>query len=323
MILRSLDLKDFRNYENLSVSFNDRTNIIYGQNAQGKTNILEAIYLSGVSKSHKGSRDAEMIRFGCQEGHIKTKIERQNSTQTVDIHLKKGKKKGIAINRIPIRVASELFGIIHLIFFSPEDLSIIKNSPKMRRSFMDLELCQLDRIYLSDLNRYNRILSQRSQLLKDMYFNPELKDTLSVWDEQLIHYGTRIMERRERFIEDLFPVIRELHFHISGEKEKLSVYYEPNTSIKEYRNKLFSSLEKDERLGQTTTGPHRDDIKFCIEDVDIRKYGSQGQQRTCALSLKLSEIHLVKKSVGDTPVLLLDDVLSELDRDRQNFQVGS
>ena len=323
MILQSLDLQDFRNYTSLSVQFDRNTNIIFGQNAQGKTNILEAIYMSGVSKSHKGSRDAEMIRFGCEEGHIKTRILRNDRTHTVDIHLKKGRKKGIAINRVPIRTSSDLFGLVHLIFFSPEDLNIIKNAPKLRRRFIDLELCQLDRIYLSDLNRYNKILMQRGQLLKDLYYHPDLKGTLDVWDEQLVEYGTRIIERRMKFVEELSPVIKELHFHISGETEKLSVSYECSTEPRFFREKLFKAREKDERLGQTTIGPHRDDIRFSIDEVDIRKFGSQGQQRTCALSLKLSEIHLVQKSVEDTPVLLLDDVLSELDRARQNFLLDS
>ena len=323
MILEALDLLDFRNYKSLSVKFDKNTNIIYGQNAQGKTNILEAIYMSGVSKSHKGSRDAELIRFGCDEGHIKTKVLKNDRTNIVDIHLKKGRKKGIAINRVPIRVASDLFGILHLIFFSPEDLNIIKSSPKLRRRFMDLELCQIDRIYLSDLNKYNKILMQRNQLLKDIYYHPDLRDTLDIWDEQLASCGAGIIERRQKFIEELSPVIKELHYHISGEKERLSVSYEPNVKKEEFERKLFEAREKDEKLKQTTVGPHRDDIRFCIDDVDIRRFGSQGQQRTCALSLKLSEIHLVKNSVSDMPVLLLDDVLSELDSARQNYLLDS
>ena len=319
MILESLELKNFRNYETLSVQFDERTNIIYGQNAQGKTNILEAAYVSGTSRSHKGSRDREMIRFDCDEGHIRATVRRQNATQTIDIHLKKGRKKGIAINRIPVRRASELLGILNIIFFSPEDLNIIKNSPQMRRLFLDVELCQLDRIYLSDLNHYNKVLAQRGQLLKDLYYHPDLRDTLDVWDAQLVEYGKRIIERRQAFVEELAPVIYEMHYHISGEKEKLSVSYEGNTSVEKFEDELFAARSKDEKLGQTSVGPHRDDIRFAIDNVDIRRFGSQGQQRTCALSLKLSEIHLVKKRIGDTPVLLLDDVLSELDSSRQNF----
>ncbi len=323
MTLKTLELKDFRNYETLSMEFDEKTNIIYGQNAQGKTNILEAIYMSGVSKSHKGSRDSDMIRFGCEEAHIKTRVEKSEHTEVVDIHLKKNRKKGIAINRVPIRVSSELFGILHLIFFSPEDLNIIKNAPKMRRRFMDMELCQIDKIYLSDLNQYNKILAQRSQLLKDLYHHPDLRGTLDIWDDQLCRYGSRIISRRRKFVEELSPIIRDLHYHISGEKERLSVSYESNTTEEGFAEALFKARDKDERMGQTTVGPHRDDIRFCVDEVDIRKFGSQGQQRTCALSLKLSEIHLIKNSVGQMPVLLLDDVLSELDRTRQNFLLDS
>ena len=323
MYLKSLELKDFRNYESLSIELDPGTNIIFGQNAQGKTNILEAIYMSGVAKSHRASRDAEMIRFGCDEAHIRTKVMRTELLQTVDVHLKKNSKKGIAINRVPIRTSGELFGIVHLIFFSPEDLNIIKNAPKMRRRFMDLELSQIDRIYLSDLNRYNKILEQRRQLLKDLYYHPDLKDTLEVWDEQLVDYGTRIIRRRRRFVEELAPVIKDMHYHISGEKEQLSIAYEASASEEDFREKLWKAREKDERLAQTTVGPHRDDIRFAIDDVEIRRFGSQGQQRTCALSLKLSEIHLVRTGVGDTPVLLLDDVLSELDSTRQRYLLDS
>ena len=319
MILESLELQNFRNYGLQTIQFDDQTNIIYGQNAQGKTNILEAAYVSGTSRSHKGSRDREMIRFEQEEAHIRATVRRQNAVQTIDIHLKKGRKKGIAINRVPVRRASDLLGILNIVFFSPEDLTIIKNAPQMRRRFMDAELCQLDRIYLSDLTRYNKILAQRSTLLKDMYHHPELRDTLDVWDAQLVEYGKRIIERRQVFLEELAPVIRRMHGHISGGTEELDVSYEANVSSKDFADALFQARAKDEKLGQTTVGPHRDDIRFAIGGVDIRRYGSQGQQRTCALSLKLSEIHLVEKSIHDTPVLLLDDVLSELDSTRQNL----
>ncbi|MBQ9633160.1 MAG: DNA replication and repair protein RecF, partial [Lachnospiraceae bacterium] len=158
---------------------------------------------------------------------------------------------------------------------------------------------------------------------KDLYYHPDLKDTLEVWDEQLVDYGTRIIRRRRRFVEELAPVIKDMHYHISGEKEQLSIAYEASASEEDFREKLWKAREKDERLAQTTVGPHRDDIRFAIDDVDIRRFGSQGQQRTCALSLKLSEIHLVRTGVGDTPVLLLDDVLSELDSTRQRYLLDS
>ncbi len=323
MILKSIELQNFRNYKLESISFGDKTNIIYGQNAQGKTNILEACYVSGTSRSHKGSRDREMIRFGEEEAHIKATVQRSSSTQTIDIHLKKGRKKGIAINRVPVRRAVELFGILNIVFFSPEDLNIIKNGPNMRRRFMDAELCQLDKIYLSDLGRYNKIITQRASLLKDIYYNPGLSDTLEVWDRQLVEYGSRIINRRKKFIEELAPVILDIHSRISGGREELKISYEPNVSEEAFEEELFNALDRDKRMAQTSVGPHRDDVSFLVDGADIRKYGSQGQQRTCALSLKLSEIHIVEKMIRETPVLLLDDVLSELDSARQEYLLQS
>ena len=169
MIIKSIELKNFRNYEDLNIKFDSGTNILYGDNAQGKTNILESAYVSGTTKSHKGSKDKEMIRFEENESHIRTLVEKKEKQYQIDIHLKKNKAKGIAVNKIPIKKASELFGILNMVFFSPEDLNIIKNGPAERRKFMDMELCQLDKIYMSDLSNYNKVLAQRNQLLKDIY----------------------------------------------------------------------------------------------------------------------------------------------------------
>ena len=186
-----------------------------------------------------------------------------------------------------------------------------------------MELCQLDSFYLYNLNHYNKIVNQRNKLLKDLYLNPGLKETLSIWDSQLASFGSKLIERREIFIEQLGEIIGELHAKLSGGKEKIKIVYEKNVEIDDLEEKLKRNQERDIILKQTTTGPHRDDIVFIVNDVDIRKFGSQGQQRTAALSLKLSEIELVKKSIKDTPVLLLDDVLSELDSSRQNYLLNS
>ena len=324
MLINSLKLIDFRNYEDLDIKFDSGTNILYGDNAQGKTNILEAIYLSATTKSHKGSKDSDIISFGKEEAHIRTIVEKDDVETKIDMHLRKNKTKGIAIDGLKIKKAAELLGLVNVVFFSPEDLSIIKNGPAERRRFIDMELCQLDNFYLYNLNHYNKIVNQRNHLLKDMYFNPDLRDTLKIWDSQLISYGRKIIERRTEFIEDLNDIICLIHMGISGGKERIHIKYEPNSDIERLEDNISSSYDKDIKLKQTTVGPHRDDISFIVTDsdnkvIDIRKYGSQGQQRTAALSLKLSEIELVKKMIKDTPILLLDDVLSELDRNRQNF----
>ena len=323
MILKSIELKNFRNYEDLDLKFDSGTNILFGDNAQGKTNILEAAYVSGTTKSHKGSRDKDMIRFGEDESHIRTIVEKQGKEYQLDIHLKKNRSKGIAINKVPIKKASELFGILNRVFFSPEDLNIIKNGPSERRRFLDAEICQLDKIYLSDLTRYNKILMQRNRLLKDMQHQPQLMETLPVWDMQLVEYGKRLIRRRRQFVEELSEIVTGIHRNISGKREELVLRYEPNIDAEFLEDELNRVREKDRKYAQTSVGPHRDDISFFIRGVDIRKFGSQGQQRTSALSLKLSEIELVRQTIHDTPVLLLDDVLSELDSNRQNYLLNS
>lgn len=323
MIIKSLELQNFRNYENLKLDFDSGTNIFYGDNAQGKTNILEAIYLIATTKSHKGSKDSDIIQFGHEEAHIRSYLYKEDVTRQVDMHLRKSKTKGIAIDSQRIKKAADLLGLLNVVFFSPEDLSIIKNGPAERRRFIDMELCQLDSFYLYNLNHYNKIVNNRNKLLKDLFMNPGLKETLSIWDSQLLSYGSKIIERRSLFIEQLNQIIFDIHNRLSGGKEQIKIVYEKNVEIDHLEEKLRLNQDKDIYLKQTTVGPHRDDISFIVNDIDIRKFGSQGQQRTAALSLKLSEIELVKKSIKDTPVLLLDDVLSELDSNRQNYLLNS
>lgn len=319
MIIESIELKNYRNYERLNLQFDENTNIFYGDNAQGKTNLLEAVYVSGTTKSHKGSKDREIIRFGETEAHICVYVHKNESNYKIDLHLKKNKAKGIAINGIPIKKASDLFGIVNMVFFSPEDLNMIKNGPSERRRFLNVELSQLDKVYLYHLMNYNRVIHQRNMLLKDAFYREDLKDTLSVWDEQLVNFGIPIIERRNHFVNQLNEIVFDIHYQLTGKREKMKVVYEANISPEQFKNQIELSKEKDLKLKTTSVGPHRDDLNFLVEGVDIRKYGSQGQQRTAALSLKLAEIELVKRTIHDTPILLLDDVLSELDSNRQTY----
>ena len=323
MKIKQLKLKNYRNYDFLELEFDESTNIFYGDNAQGKTNILESIYLCGTTKSHRGTKDRDLIKFEKEESHIEAVVEKNGVPFKIDIHLKKNSPKGIAINKIPIKRASELFGIINIIFFSPEDLNIIKNGPSERRRFIDLELAQLDKLYLSDLSNYNRIVNQRNKLLKDVYDKKDLLDTLDIWDLQLINYGNKIINRRNEFISQLNEIIEKVHYKLTGNKENIKVYYEPSIGKLSLEEAILKNREKDIKFKSTSVGPHRDDICIMVNGIDIRKFGSQGQQRTAALSLKLAEIELVKKIIGDTPILLLDDVLSELDKNRQNYLLDS
>jgi DNA replication and repair protein RecF len=318
MNIESLELKNFRNYESLALDLDKGTNIFYGDNAQGKTNILEAVYLCGTTKSHRGSKDKEMIRFQEEESHIRMILNKHQVKHRIDMHLKKNRAKGVAIDGIPIKRASELFGLINLVFFSPEDLHIVKNGPQERRRFMDSELCQLNRLYMMQLMSYNKTVVQRNKLLKEISFSENLKSTLDVWDQQMINYGIPVIRERERFVSQINRILREIHRNLTGGKEEIKIIYEPNVREEDFEKQLRQYRKRDLKFRLSSVGPHRDDFCIKINNIDIRRFGSQGQQRSAALSLKLSEIELVQDLIKDTPVLLLDDVLSELDSSRQN-----
>ena len=323
MYIQSLELKNYRNYDRLIIEFSSGTNILYGDNAQGKTNILEAVYLGATTKSHRGSKDKEIIRFGENESHIRIHLMKQDIGHQIDMHLKKSRTKGAAIDRIPIKRSSDLLGFVPVIFFSPEDLSIIKNGPSERRKFLDIELSQLEKMYLHQLSSYNRVMAQRNNLLKQLAYQRELLDTLDSWDLQLVKYGSEVIRYRQKFIEDLNEIIREIHKNLTGKKEKIVLKYDYSVNYDEFLTVLQRKREIDLKYASTGAGPHRDDIEFLVNGIDIRKFGSQGQQRTAALSLKLAQIELVKRQTGETPILLLDDVLSELDSSRKNYLLDS
>ena len=262
MIINRIELTDYRNYERLELDFDKGTNILFGDNAQGKTNILEAIYVASTTKSHRGCKDSEIIRFGCEEAHIRTYLEKKDEKTRVDMHLRSSRSKGIAIDGQKIKKAADLMGLCNVVFFSPEDLNIIKNGPSYRRRFIDMELCQLDSFYLYNLNNYNKIVNQRNQLLKDLYFNPQLKETIPIWDEQLISYGNKIIERRRQFVCQLNYIIYEIHKKLSGGIEEIKIIYEPDTDEESYADKLKKNHDRDIKSKMTSVGPHRDDFSF-------------------------------------------------------------
>ncbi|MDO4804886.1 MAG: DNA replication/repair protein RecF [Lachnospiraceae bacterium] len=323
MHVKSLDLLNFRNYRTLSLALDPGINIFYGENAQGKTNILEAVYLAGTSKSHRGTRDRDMIRMGEGEGHIRMHVDKNGNDYRIDMHLRKNKSKGIAIGGIQIKRASELFGIVNIVFFSPEDLNIIKSGPSERRRMADRILCETDRIYLSDLTQYGKCLIQRNRLLHDLFANASLESELPVWDEQLVNYGRRIICKRAEFVQMLEGIAAEIHADLTGGSERLTLAYEPNVAEGEFAEKVARCRGTDLKMKSSTVGPHRDDIGIRVNGMDLRLYGSQGQQRTAAISLKLAEIRIIEERIRNKPVLLLDDVLSELDRGRQNYLLGN
>lgn len=327
MTVTNLELKDFRNFSDLSLSLDKGINIFYGRNAQGKTNILEALYTGCTSKSQRAAKDREVIRFGCEEAHVKANIEKNDVPYRIDIHIKKNKAKGIAINGSPVRKVSDLFGIANVVAFSPEDLGLIKNGPAERRRFMDMELCQLDRVYMHGLISYNKVVDQKNKVLKNLLEKKEkisgAEEMLSVYNEQMVVYGSSVIERRRKFIRDLNEIILEIHRRLTGGAEELKLVYEDNIKESDFAAALALQADREKRNGMALIGPHRDDMGFKCSGIDLRHFGSQGQQRTAALSLKLAEIDLVERITGDKPLLLLDDVLSELDKGRQDMLLDS
>lgn len=323
MYIESLELLNFRNYETCKLTFDAGTNLLWGSNAQGKTNILEALYLCGTTKSHRGAKDKDMIRLGEDEAHIRMIVNKSGLSHRIDMHLKKARAKGIAVGGQPIRKAANLFGLTAMVFFSPEDLNMIKNGPSERRKFIDRELSQLNAIYLSDLTRYQKCLVQRNKLLHEINFRADLMSELDVWDEQLCFYGEKVIEKRLSFIDELNEIVKVIHQNLTGGCETISLVYEPSVARGNFLDKIKASRSNDLRMQTTGIGPHRDDLCVMVNGMDARVFGSQGQQRTSALSLKLAEIELMKKDRHETPVLLLDDVLSELDESRQDYLLES
>ena len=317
MTVDELKIKDYRNYEEEEFSFSPGINLIVGDNAQGKTSILEALFYCAAGRSHRGSKDKELIRFEQEEAHIRLKLTRKEIDHVIDIHLKKTGRKGIAVDRQPLRKTVELFGTVNMVFFAPEDLYVIKSGPAERRAFLDEELCQLDVTYAHCLSQYNKALLQKSRLLKQIEEQPSLAETLEVWNEQLINYGVPVIQRRRQHVAELSEIIREKNAVLSDGKELLEAAYEPSAEAEAFGDKLAALKGRELASGLCLTGPHRDDVGLAINGADVRRFGSQGQQRTAALSLKLAEIDIIKRKTGDTPVLLLDDVLSELDTGRQ------
>lgn len=322
MFVKSLRLKNFRNYESLSLELDPGINIFYGNNAQGKTNILEAVYLAGTTKSHRGTKDRDLIRMGEEESHLRMLIDRRGNEYRIDIHLKKSRPKGVAINGIPVRRAADLYGIASLVFFSPEDLGIIKSGPSGRRRFLDQVLSGIDRVYLADLVKYGKILIQRNSLIHEAAFDPRRLPELDIWDMKLVETGRRIIERRAEFIDHFGKMAAEKHLLLTGGQEQLRIRYEPNANSHDLMERTRKNRDADLRTRETHAGPHRDDLCILAGEMDLRTYGSQGQQRTAALSMKMAQIDVIEETRGEKPVLLLDDVLSELDTLRQNALLG-
>lgn len=321
MIVKKIELENFRNYRNLCEEFHSQVNIFLGENAQGKTNLLEAIYLTSAGKSFRTGREKDLIHFDADFCRVFIAYQRDGEGEVSIAVNRDGKRIG-KVNGIRIEKTSQILDNVLAVIFSPEDLKIVKEDPEKRRRFMDRELCQLKISYYRNLNRYNKVLQQRNAYLKEENLEEAV---LSVWDEHLYKYGKELVHEREEFIRRLNDISCEIHQGItegSEEREKLEIRYVPNISSQEdYKLAISQALETDRFRGNTSRGPHRDDFEVFINDINVRNFGSQGQQRTAALSIKLAEIALIREDKAESPILLLDDVFSELDSTRQRYLI--
>ncbi|MBW6411764.1 DNA replication/repair protein RecF [Clostridium weizhouense] len=321
MYIKTIMLANYRNYKQLEINLSKNVNVFIGNNAQGKTNILEAIYYCAFSKSHRTSKDKDLIRWDNNEAYISLLIGKNRLDKKIDIKILRDGKKAIKVNSIKINKIAELFGTFNVVMFSPEDLKIVKESPKIRRKFLDMELSQINKKYYFSLVQYNKILNERNIILKSKNFN---KDILDIYDLQLVEYADYIIKKRLEYIDKINYYGYKIHNDITSGKEKIEFKYD---SIIKYTNdfkniflkKLKDNLKKDREKGLTSIGPHRDDFHVLINDVDVKSFGSQGQQRTSVLTMKFSSLKIIKEITDEYPILLLDDVLSELDINRKRY----
>ncbi|GAB2026245.1 DNA replication/repair protein RecF [Lactovum odontotermitis] len=314
MKLNKIQLKNFRNYENLMLNFHPNLNIFLGQNAQGKTNILESIYFLALTRSHRTSHDSELIRWGSEGMRVSGEIEKRGSKIPLEIQLDKHGRRA-KVNHLPEKRIADYIGQLNVVMFAPEDLELVKGAPAKRRRFIDMELGQIKAIYLYDSMRYNRALRERNAYLKE--FSQKIDPVfLDVMDEQLVNFGCKVMDARTKFVENLAKTAAEIHLQLTHQAENLDILYVK--SVKEdFAAELKAVRQKDIARRQTTIGPHRDDLQFLVNNINAASFGSQGQQRTVTLSMKLAEIELIQAETGEYPILLLDDVMSELDNERQ------
>lgn len=331
LYVKNIRLINFRNYYSLNIKLNQKTNVFIGKNAQGKTNLLEAIYICGTGKSFRTNRDKEIINFNKNEAYVGSEINIGKYEKFIEIKLEKDKAKRIRVNKTELKSHKELYSGLNVVVFSPEDLKLVKGGPSERRNFLDTEISQIKPVYNFNINRYNKVLFQRNNLLRTSRFQGNISNILEIFDLQLANIGTDIILERDRYIKELSSILETTHNNITSSKEKLELKYLSNIEIlddksemeKKYLDKLKKNTKNDIESSSTQLGPHRDDISITINNKDLKTYGSQGQQRTAVLSIKLSEVELIKKQRGVYPVLLLDDVFSELDEERRRYLIRS
>jgi DNA replication and repair protein RecF len=325
MFVKNLFLLNYRNYNELKIDFSKNVNVFVGDNAQGKTNILEAIYYCAFAKSHRTSKDKELVNWAESSAYINLNVGRARIDKRIDINILSNGKKAISVNSIKIKKIGELFGNFNVVMFSPEDLKIIKESPGIRRRFLDMEICQINNKYYYNLVKYNKVLNERNIVLKNKNLS---NDMLDIYDQQIVLYGEYIINKRLEYLSKLNFYGKNIHNDITQQKENIEFkYLSTIKNLDEVKDSfsflLKNSRKKDFERGITTIGPHRDDFSVYINEIDTKSYGSQGQQRTAVLTIKFSSLSIIKEFTGEYPVLLLDDVLSELDFNRKKYVLSS
>ncbi len=323
MYVETVKVTNFRNLAEQEISLGKNINILSGLNGSGKTSFLESIYLSAIGRSFKTHFEKEIIEFNNQELFINTIVNKNNSINKIAINISKIKNKSILLNGVSLKKLGDLLGTIYIVSFTPEDLGLIKQGPSTRRHFMDMELCQISNIYYYELKQYNQVLRQRNALLKKIKENSSLTDTMFIWDEKLIEHGLNIVKFRQDFIEKISDIANKIHLSLTNNNENLKIVYKNNVNKDTFEKKLKNSLKKDIMFGATSVGIHKDDLEFYINEHEVKTFASQGQQRTVSLSTKLAEIKLIEIEKNEKPVLLLDDVLSELDKNRQEYLLNN
>lgn len=326
MFLKKIVLHHYRNYDQLEVQIGSRINLFIGPNAQGKTNLLESIHVLALSKSHRTHQDRELIQWNQSHALLQGEVEKKYGNCRLDLSISAQGKKA-KINGLEQKKLSQYIGSMNVVLFAPEDLEIVKGSPGVRRKFLDMEIGQISSSYLYDLSQFQKVLIQRNNYLKQLTPSSSKDTMLEVWNEQFVRHSIKIMKKRQNFIQKLQIWANSIHAKITNGNEDLKISYAPSFTFdlneseivlfEQFMIKLEQVQDQEIRRGMSLFGPHRDDLLFYINEKEVQTYGSQGQQRTTALSLKLAEIELIYEEIGEYPILLLDDVLSELDQNRQ------
>ena len=326
MVIKSLELNNFRNYECQKIMFSRETNIFFGKNAQGKTNLLEAVSLFSAGKSYRRVSDRFLIKNGCDFARIKIEFSSFDVEKSAEIVISKGKNKFIRLNGVPLSRTSELLGVFNCVVFSPEELFLINGAPELRRNFIDLFLSSQKPLYYNILKRYFKVLKQKNNLLKNVSKNNI--ETLDIWNEELAQNGAKIMVYRRKMLESLSKEADKAYKKIAGNREGLTVIYNPSIfdepfSEEELKDKILEAIEKKKQaemlVGTSLVGIHRDDIEFFIDGQNAKSFASQGQQRTAVISLKMAQAEIIKNQSGEYPIFLFDDIMSELDSERRGY----